>query len=471
MSLPNTGTEIAEGVRNGDLEAVQVVERAARRCGERNDAVGAFVHVDWDGALETAAEVDRRRAQGAELGPLAGVPFGVKDVQDCAGMPTAFGSLLYRDDPAVARDCPSVGRLRQADAVPVGKTTTSEFAMDSATAPRGWGTARNPWNTELCPGGSSGGSGAAVAAGLVPFATGTDEGGSVRAPASFCGLMGLKPTHGRIPRRDGGSETDVVGVLAHTARDLARVVDVMSGPSPIDKTSMLGSPTGSLEAACDELDVAGLRAVWSRDLGYAAVEPVIAEVAREAAEELLELAALHRVDREVSIVDPAGAWLPIVASRFVQRLEADDVWPARASELCEPIVGWLEYAEGLDDSDVEEGRRVLRLLERQLTGVFDFTDLILTPTVACDPFPAEGPAPPVVDGREVPLGCGAEPFTMLANLTWIPAISIPAGLSPNGYPVGLQICARWGREDILLRLARIWEQAGRAPLELPEGRL
>jgi Asp-tRNA(Asn)/Glu-tRNA(Gln) amidotransferase A subunit family amidase len=303
-----------------------------------------------------------------------------------------------------------------------------------------------------------------VAAGLVPFATGTDEGGSVRSPASFCALVGLKPTHGLIARRDGGSDTDTVGALTHTAGDLARVIDVMRGPSATDKMSMIAGAPGSLEAASEGLDVAGLRAVWSPDCGYAPVEPGVAEVAREAAAALIELADLRPVNRTVSLVDPANAWLPIVASRFLRRLQTDDIWPTREAELGHPTIAMLRYAEGLDDADVEEGLRVRRLLDRQLAGLFDFTDLILTPTVACDPFPAEGPTPVVIAGVDVPLG-GVEPFTMLANLTWIPGISIPAGLSPAGYPVGLQICARWGRDDVLLRLARIWEQAGRSPLE------
>ena len=181
--------ETAERVRYSEFTAVAAVETALARIAAGNAALNAFVYVDEDGALAAARRVDEALAAGVEVGLSAGVPFGVKDLDDCIGMPTSLGSLLYKGGPPAPAP-PLVSRLRAAGAIPVGKTATPEFGCSSATRSRAWGVTRNPWNVVLTPGGSSGGSAAAVAAGLVPFATGTDVGGSIRSPASLCGLVG-----------------------------------------------------------------------------------------------------------------------------------------------------------------------------------------------------------------------------------------------------------------------------------------
>src|SRR5205823_11644205 len=228
--------------------------------------------------------VDAAIARGDDPGPLAGVPFGVKDLEDCAGLPTSHGSLLYKGRPPVAADSIHVGRLRAAGAVPVGKTAAPEFGAIAYTSTPAWGTTRNPWNLERTPGGSSGGSAAAVAAGLVPFCTASDGGGSTRIPASFTGLFGMKPSYGRIPHpRAALSQTTCVGALTTTVADAARHLDVAAGPDDRDRAS-LPPPTVSYERAAEELDVGGLRALWSPDMGYAVVVPEIEGLARSAAE-------------------------------------------------------------------------------------------------------------------------------------------------------------------------------------------
>src|SRR5437867_1560155 len=207
-----TVIETAEAVRRGELKATAVLDECLDAIAAGNERLNAFVHLDPDLARDAASAVDDVVARGEDPGPLAGVPFGVKDLEDCAGMPTSQGSLLYKGRGPVAHDSVHVARLRAAGAVPIGKTAAPEFGVTAFTHTKAWGTTRNPWDPARTPGGSSGGSAAAVAAGLVPFATASDGGGSTRIPASFTGLVGMKPSHGRIPHPPAGtSQTGVYG--------------------------------------------------------------------------------------------------------------------------------------------------------------------------------------------------------------------------------------------------------------------
>lgn len=216
----DTAIEIADSIRRGERRAIDVLDECLKATLARNRDLIAFVHLDAERARIDAEKIDALAAKGVDPGPLAGVPFGVKDLENCAGMPTSHGSLLYKGGPPAAFDSPMVARMRAAGAIPVGKTAASEFGMDSATTTRAWGTTRNPWNPARTPGGSSGGSGAAVSAGMMPFCTGSDGGGSIRSPAAFCGLVGLKCSHGRIPSASG-SDVSTPGVLTTTVADTA----------------------------------------------------------------------------------------------------------------------------------------------------------------------------------------------------------------------------------------------------------
>ena len=234
-----------------------------RRIDAGNDALNAFVHVDADLARRQAETVDERVARGEDPGPFAGVPMGVKDLEDCQGMPTSQGSLLFKGRGPVDADSVHVARLRAAGAVFVGKTAAPEFGIPCFTHTKAWGTTRNPWNPERTPGGSSGGSASAVAAGLVPCATASDGGGSTRIPAAFSGLVGMKPSYGRIPHpRPAPSQTAVFGLLTTTVADAARHLDVTSGPDDTDRAT-LPPPAIGYEAAIESLRVGGLRAAWS----------------------------------------------------------------------------------------------------------------------------------------------------------------------------------------------------------------
>src|SRR5438132_3954387 len=287
-----TVVDVAESVRRGEVKAVDVLAECLAAIEGGNTQLNAFVHVDAGRARTAAEAVDATVARGDDPGALAGVPFGVKDLEDCAGMPTSQGSLLYKGRGPAARDSVHVGRLRAAGAVPVGKTASPEFGVTAFTHTKAWGTTRNPWNLERTPGGSSGGSAAAVASGMVPFCTASDGGGSTRIPAAFSGLLGIKASYGRIAHEAAAlSQTSVVGALTTNVADAARHLDVAAGPDDLDRAS-LPAPTVRYEDAIEWLDVRGLRATWSLDLGFAVVDPEVADLCHAAAHALVDAAGL-----------------------------------------------------------------------------------------------------------------------------------------------------------------------------------
>jgi aspartyl-tRNA(Asn)/glutamyl-tRNA(Gln) amidotransferase subunit A len=395
--------------------------------------------------------------RGEDPGPLAGVPFGVKDLYDLAGLPTSKGSLLFKDGPPAAHDSLDVARMRAAGGVPVGKTAIPEFGSVCFTASPAWGVTRNPWDPSLTPGGSSGGSAAAVAAGMVPLATGGDGGGSIRIPAAWTGLVGLKPSFGRIPFPDNlASETDTKGVLATTVADAARHLDVTCGPDDRDRTS-LPPPTTRYERLIDTLDTSGLRIGWSPDLGYAAVEPEVAALAEGAARALVDAAGLawHPVD--VTLTDPVRVWLGAGALDLYQDLERG-MWPDRSADLHAVNRFSLSQSDRLTPAQVARIWMRRHRLEAEVAALHDEVDVLLTPATAVPPFAAAGPIPEVIAGQSV-FPAMVVPFTMVANLCWNPAASVPAGLTAAGLPVGLQIQGRRHADDVVLRLARILEQA------------
>ncbi len=462
----DTVIDVAGSVRRGGRRAVDVVEECLDAIARGNGELNAFAHLDPDGARKEAKRIDRQVAAGEDPGPLAGVPFGVKDLDDCAGMPTTRGSRWFAGEPAKSSDALHVERLRRAGAIPVGKTAAPEFGTWAYTASPLLGVTRNPWNLERTPGGSSGGSSAAVSAGLVPFATSSDGGGSTRTPAGFTGLVGHKPSFGRIPDRETTrySQTAVAGCLATTVADAARLLDVMSGPHRRDRTSLPASGV-VYEEAVESLDARSLRVAWSVDLGFAVVDPEVASICLAAFESLVGAAACVIVDRLVAFEDPIPVW---------SRLEGADMWvhippdryPDRVDEL-DPLVrpGW----DSASTVTLPKYGRVLRerlAIEDALADLFDDVDVLVTPMAAIPAFAAEGPMPTEILGERVHAGMSV-PFAMLANVWGSPAISVPAGTTAGGLPVGLQIMADRHRDEVCLRLARILEQTRPWPRHAP----
>ena len=455
--LVRSAVEIAEAVRLGQLRAVDVLEETRPVIERWNAELVAFVHLDWDLATREAQRVDGLVAQGRPVGPLAGVPFGVKDLDDCAGMPTSHGSLLFKNSAAKTHDAPHVARLRAAGAIPIGKTAPSEFGMDSATMSRAWGITRNPWQPAHTPGGSSGGSAAAVASGMVPLATSSDLGGSTRTPAAFTNLVGLKPSQGRIPQPPSTTDLGMPGVVTRTVRDTARCLDVMAGPWPSDRMA-LPTPGGSFETAIEQLDVSGFKAAWSPDLGFAAVEREVISIAEAAANVLAGTAGLRMLGTRPRFTQPAPIIFNIEFPRWIHDLIRQGIWPSKKDELSRAAIWAADYGLGVTFDQYRDAELQLVKVRHELGEFFADHDVLLTPTVACRPYLADGEYPTQLEGRDI-TSQTIEPFTQLSTLGWLPSITVPAGFSGDGLPVGLQIVGALHRDDVVLRLARILEQA------------
>jgi aspartyl-tRNA(Asn)/glutamyl-tRNA(Gln) amidotransferase subunit A len=455
----------ARMVRDGTASARELVHDALERIAATQDSLNAFVFVDDEGALAAADAVDTARRNGAPLGPLAGVPFGVKDLEDCTGMPTTRGSRWYANAAPAERDDIHVARFRAAGAIPIGKTATPEFGAFGYTASPLLGVTRNPWNTERTPGGSSGGTAAAVSAGTIAFGTASDGGGSIRGPAASCGLPGLKPTYGRIPTFGvtRHAQNAVNFALATTITDTAMLFDLAVGPDMRDRTS-LPAPAISYAAAAEELDVSGLRAAWSADLGFVTTDPEVVAITRSAGDTLVDAAGLVDTGIDVQIDDFIRIYAFMEsADQFV---DVPPGWEDRLDELDPLVVGGWRRNKDVTLPQFAQVERARRGLELQVAELFEHVDVLITPTNPCPPFAAEGPMPTEIGGKRCHAGTAAL-LTMFANVANLPAITVPAGLTEDGLPVGLMITAARHREDICLRLARIFEQTAPWPLHAP----
>ncbi len=454
-----TLVEISDGVRRGALSAVDVLRETFAVIDARNAELNAVIMEDRASAEALARNIDERVARGESVGPLAGVPFAVKDLEDLAGFRTTQGSWFLRDTAPKTADSPHVERLRAADAIPIGKTAASEFGMDGATSTLLWGVTRNPWNPQKTPGGSSGGSSAAVASGMVPLATATDGGGSTRQPASYTSLIGLKPSHGRIAKSNGFANWSVHGALTRTVRDQARYLDVAAGPDDRDRQSLPAAPF-LYEDIIETLDVTGLKAVWTPDCGYAVVEPEVVEIARAAAQRLMAAARLHETRTVFQPTNIYRHWGAINLATLEEDLTADGVLPdglPYLSEQMKAVIRRVQARKAEGAINLKHSWSQIEKLCNEVAEFFKGHDLLMSPATACRPYDAHLTSPQEIDGRDIS-ETGVEPFGMLANACWNPSISVPAGLTRDGLPVGLQITARRHRDDILLRLARIHEQ-------------
>lgn len=468
-----SAVEAADAIKRGDYTSSALLERCIAEIDARNEELNAFVHLDFDHARQQARAIDDIVQRGADPGPFGGVPIGVKDLEDCAGMPTSHGSLLYKGGPPATHDSIHLSRLRSAGVVPVGKTAAPEFGTMQYTHTKAWGTTRNPWNLERTPGGSSGGSAAAVAGGLVPFATASDGGGSTRIPAGFSGLVGMKPSFGRIPDPMADpSQTAVYGVEVTTVADAARHLDVVSGPDDRDRMSL---PSSSLlyEDAIDTLDVSGLRIAWSVDMGYAVVDEEVADIAHAAAQTLARVAGTELVDYKVSLTDPVRTWLSAGGLSLWLGISEAEHYPDRLDDVTPFVRAGLEATYDKPMRKMVSSLRRRLQLEAEVAAMYEEIDVLLTPMTAIPAFSAEGPPPLTINGEDLTQRFGMAaaamnvPFSMVANLCWNPAISVPAGSSSDGLPIGLQIMPRRHRDEHALRLARLFELARPWPRHAP----
>jgi aspartyl-tRNA(Asn)/glutamyl-tRNA(Gln) amidotransferase subunit A len=457
-------TTLADAIRSGRLTARTVLEHHLERIARLDPPLGAFVFLDRDGARAAAAAVDDRIRRGDDPGPLAGVPCGVKELEDVAGWPHPRGARVFADVIATTTST-QVERLRAAGAVPVGLTASPEMGAASFTASLLHGVCRNPWNPERTPGGSSGGSAAAVASGLVPFATGSDSGGSLRIPAAFTGLVGFKGTYGRVPRGPryvGLPNVRNYGVLTRSVADTARILDCIVGPDEHDPLS-LPHPGFSYERAIDAHDLRGARVAWTADLGFGACEPEVEHVVGAAADALVAATGMVATDTRVELADPEEAWRVFMAPDLLE-LYAPFL-PERAADVTPALRFLCALAAGLDLRDLARAALVRDALVQSLAALFDAVDLLLLPTTPIPAFAAAGPPPATIGGRAVsPLVTVAQ--TYVFNLSGHPAASVPAG-TVDGVPVGLQIVGRRHDDLRVLAAARALECAQPWPLMAP----
>ena len=427
-------TELAERLRSRRLSASEVVQAFLERIRRVNPSLNAYVTLDEERALREARAADERLFHAARPEPLHGVPFSVKDVVFTAGLRTTAGSRIY-ERYVPEKDAIAVARLRAAGAILLGKTNTPEFGYKATTENPLFGPTCNPWDMTRTAGGSSGGAAAATAAGLSPLSVGTDGGGSIRIPASFCGVFGLKPTFGRVPVLPGfgGWRTlSHTGPIARTVRDAALMFDVMAGPHEIDRVSLPESPTSCLSEL--EHPRKNLRLGYSADLGFATVEHEVAAVVE----------AVLPVFEEIGhSVEKAGA-----NGKYLEEHRA---------LMDEGLVKFIEAGLECRAVDYTAATRVRDDLAAKLAAFFADHDLLLTPTVAVAPFPI-GQAPREMGGVKMePVDW--IPFTYAFNLTGNPAASVPCGTTAVGLPVGLQVVGPRHADALVLNLCAQLEEA------------
>ncbi|WP_102222679.1 amidase [Acidimangrovimonas sediminis] len=460
-----TATSLAGRLRRGEVSAQHATEASLARIAALDGQLNAFLTVDAEGARARARDLDRQRAEGAPCGPLHGVPVAIKDVTATAGLRTTQGSTLFADH-VPAADALSVARLRRAGAVIVGKTNTPEFAFGAVCTNRLCGPTRNPWDLSRTSGGSSGGSAVAVATGMVPLAQGTDFGGSVRMPASFCGLFGLRPAPGTIaePERAlGWSRLSTQGVLARSAADAALMLGAMAGPDPRDPLSGPPPDLGTL----DTPPPAPLRLAASLDLGRAF--PVDAEVARA-----FDL-AVARIEAAVGPVARAAPPVHGAAEAF-KTLRAAESWyrsgamvEAHEDALTPSFVWNVRQGRGLSAADMLEADAVRTRVWRDFMAFFAAHEVLVMPACAILPFPNAQEEVMEVGGRRLGSIIDYLACTFLISLVGFPALAIPAPRAAGMLPFGLQLVVAPGREALLLDLATRLEEQGFAfaPPPLP----
>ena len=448
--------ELAEMIRRKEVSPVEVTEAVLARIERLNPTLNAFCTVTAEEALTAAREAETAVARGAALGPLHGVPISIKDLTITKGVRTTRGSRLYAD--AVPdEDAPVVERVRAAGAIIVGKTNTPEFGWKGDTSNPLFGVTRNPWDPtrQASAGGSSGGAGAAVAAGLAPLALGTDGAGSIRIPSSFCGIVGLKQQLWRVPTYPASPVETVAhtGPMTRTVRDAALLLNVIAGPDERDRLSLAATGENWLTAC--EGGVRGVRVAWSPDLGYAAVDPEVAQLCAAAAHRFADDLGCVLSEANPGFADPGRAGRII----FYGGVAANVVGlsPERAA-LVDPALARAleEETAGLTALDYIGANATRQALWDTTRKFFEDYDLLLTPTIAVPPFRAGEEGPREVDGQAVER-FGWTPFTYPFNLTGNPALTVPAGFTRAGLPVGLQIVGRRFDEALVLRAGAAFE--------------
>jgi aspartyl-tRNA(Asn)/glutamyl-tRNA(Gln) amidotransferase subunit A len=455
MTIPETSVELAPRLRRKDVSPVELTRACLDRIEKLNPALNAFITVTAESALAEARAAEAEISRGDWRGPLHGIPVALKDIIDVAGTPTTAASGLYQNR-VPAEHAEVVRRLRRAGAVMLGKNNLHEFAYGGSSLVSLFGDVHNPWNTAHIAGGSSGGSAAAVAAGLCYAAIGTDTAGSIREPAALCGCVGIKPTYGRVSARGViplSWSLDHVGPLAASVGDAAAVLQAIAGYNPLDVNS-IDAPVSDYISAVGE-GTKTLRVGVSRAYFYDDLDDEVRAAVEQA------LAVIGTLVAEVRDVNLADMGIEVPADRTVQAAEAyafhaADV--ARTPELYQPeTLRRVRSGENISAAGYVQRRRELDEARRRAQDIFADIDLLVTPTTPL-------PAPAIADLKKDPEALRPAELILLRNTrpfnVWgLPAVSLPCGFTKSGLPIGLQIVGPHWREDLVLRLAHGYEQA------------
>ena len=484
-----TAVELGKRIASGEVSAVEAAEAALNRTGRLEKDYNCFVTVDAEGALAQAEAVQKRIAAGERMSPLAGVPVAIKDNMCINGMLTTCSSkILSSFKPTYTAE--AVVQLQKAGAVIIGKTNMDEFAMGSTTETSFYGETRNPWDKTRVPGGSSGGSAAAVAAEEVPYALGSDTGGSIRQPAAFCGVTGIKPTYGRVSRYGliaYGSSLDQIGPLAKDVTDCATVLEIISRHDSKDSTSVDQGDTDFTSALVD--DVKGMRIGIPRDYFGTGIDPDVKEQVLAAAKTLEAKGAIVE-EFDLSLVEYAiPAYYIIASAEASSNLERFDgvkygyrtedfrdlhnMYKKTRSEgfgaevKRRIMLGSFVLSSGYYDAYYIKALRTKALIKQAFDKAFEKYDLLLGPVA---PTTALKLGESLSDPLKMYLG---DIYTVSVNLAGLPGISLPCGFDRNGLPVGMQLLARAFDEKTMLRAAYAFEQTRdyKRPAELAEGGL
>jgi amidase len=462
-------TRLVTLIRKRQVSPLEVVRAVLARIERVNPALNAYCTVAADQALAAARAATRALTRGTTLGPLHGVPVSIKDLTPTRGIRTTWGSKIFEDH-VPEEDGLVVTRLKAAGAIVIGKTNTPEYGAGANTFNAVFGATRNPWNPALTCGGSTGGGAVALATGMAPLAQGSDLGGSLRIPAAFCGVVGLRPSPGLVPVHPVQTAWDaysVQGPMARTVADLALMLRVIAGP---DARSPISYPVDAVAftAAVKRPDLRGARIAWSVGLGVTPVDDEIERVAAGAIPILRRLGA--RVDEAHPDFD--GLLEIVLASRgFSMVARHAEKLPKWRDVMQENLVKNVEYGLGLSASDVARAERLRTELWERVRRFQERYDFIVTPTTAVPPFPVETIYPRKINGVPMQNYIQWVLLTYAFTVVGLPAISVPCGFTRDGLPVGLQIAGRWHDDARVLRAAAAFEAAApwadRRPPEPP----
>jgi aspartyl-tRNA(Asn)/glutamyl-tRNA(Gln) amidotransferase subunit A len=445
--------QLASAVRKKQISPVEITQAVLDRIERLNPRLNAFCTMMIDEATEAARLAEEQVMRGESLGLLHGVPVSVKDNLYIKGVRTTFGSKLLENEVTDA-DAPSIERLKQAGAILIGRTNSPEFGWKGVCDNLVFGTTRNPWDLDLTPGGSSGGASAAVASGLGPIGMGTDGGGSLRIPASFCGLVGHKASFGRVPTWPGVSVGDLrhIGGITRTVTDSALLLNVIAGPDERDHGSL---PTDDIDYVADlDRGIADLRIAYSGDLGYATTNDEVARACASAAASLADAGA--KVDNvELDWQDPHACWSVFFYGASGARLGGE---LEQHGHLLDPgLRKCVEQAVKMTAVDLTDAMTEREAFWQRVRELFESYDLLITPTLAVPPFPINQDNADSLTG-EAQGELQWTQFTYPFNLTGQPACSVPAGWTNGGLPIGIQMIGPRFGDAVVLRAARALEQ-------------